>query len=197
MRVIDIFTQEDWVKTYDFYEDFTSSNYFDTLRKAYEDLNEDILFVSNIHGKDHIERVIFFAVLLSYAYELSDTDTNILVNAASLHDTRRVNDGWDIEHGKRAALDSIGYANGVDDSDKAILQGVIACHSCDDKLMEDTMKEFVEDESDMARAIRLAKFFKDADGLDRVRINHLDPAYLRNSYSKDLVDFAYEFYERF
>lgn len=197
MRVIDIFTQEDWVKTYDFYEDFTSSNYFDTLRKAYEDLNEDILFVSNIHGKDHIERVIFFAVLLSYAYELSDTDTNILVNAASLHDTRRVNDGWDIEHGKRAALDSIGYANGVDDSDKAILQGVIACHSCDDKLMEDTMKEFVEDESDMARALRLAKFFKDADGLDRVRINHLDPAYLRNSYSKDLVDFAYEFYDKF
>ena len=197
MRVIDIFTQDDWVKTYDFYEDFTSSNYFDTLRKAYEDLNEDILFVSNIHGKDHIERVIFFAVLLSYAYELDDTDTNILVNAASLHDTRRVNDGWDIEHGKRAAIDSIGYANGVDDSDKAILQGVIACHSCDDKLMEDTMKEFVEDESDMDRALRLAKFFKDADGLDRVRINHLDPAYLRNSYSKDLVDFAYEFYDRF
>lgn len=197
MRVIDIFTQDDWVKTYDFYEDFTSSNYFDTLRKAYEDLNEDILFVSNIHGKDHIERVIFFAVLLSYAYELDDTDTNILVNAASLHDTRRVNDGWDIEHGKRAAIDSIGYANGVDDSDKAILQGVIACHSCDDKLMEDTMKEFVEDESDMDRAVRLAKFFKDADGLDRVRINHLDPAYLRNSYSKDLVDFAYEFYDKF
>lgn len=197
MRVIDIFTQDDWVKTYDFYEDFTSSNYFDTLRKAYEDLNEDILFVSNIHGKDHIERVIFFAVLLSYAYELDDTDTNILVNAASLHDTRRVNDGWDIEHGKRAAIDSIGYANGVDDSDKAILQGVIACHSCDDKLMEDTMKEFVEDESDMNRALRLAKFFKDADGLDRVRINHLDPAYLRNSYSKDLVDFAYEFYDKF
>ena len=197
MRVIDIFTQEDWVRTYDFYEDFTSSNYFDTLRKAYEDLNEDILFVSNIHGKDHIERVIFFAVLLSYAYELDDTDTNILVNAASLHDTRRVNDGWDIEHGKRAAINSIGYANGVDDSDKAILQGVIACHSCDDKLMEDTMKEFVEDESDMNRALRLAKFFKDADGLDRVRINHLDPAYLRNSYSKDLVDFAYEFYDKF
>lgn len=197
MRVIDIFTQDDWVKTYDFYEDFTSSNYFDTLRKAYEDLNEDILFVSNIHGKDHIERVIFFAVLLSYAYELDDTDTNILVNAASLHDTRRVNDGWDIEHGKRAAINSIGYANGVDDSDKAILQGVIACHSCDDKLMEDTMKEFVEDESDMNRALRLAKFFKDADGLDRVRINHLDPAYLRNSYSKDLVDFAYEFYDKF
>ena len=49
----------------------------------------------------------------------------------------------------------------------------------------------------MDRAIRLAKFFKDADGLDRVRINHLDPAYLRNSYSKDLVDFAYEFYDRF
>lgn len=197
MRVIDIFTQEDWVRTYDFYEDFTSSAYFDTLKKAYEDLNEDILFVSNIHGKDHIERVIFFAVLLSYAYELDATDTNILVNAASLHDTRRVNDGWDTEHGKRAAFDSIGYANGVDDSDKAILQGVIACHSCDDKLMDDTMKEFVEDESDMDRAIRLAKFFKDADGLDRVRINHLDPAYLRNSYSKDLVDFAYEFYDKF
>ena len=197
MRVIEIFTQEDWVKAYDFYEGFSSSPYFDTLEKAYQDLNEDILFRSNIHGKDHIERVIFFAVLLAYAHDLDEADTNILVNAASLHDTRRVNDGWDTDHGERAAKESIKYSQNVSENDKPILQGIIAAHSRDDKIMEETIREFLNDENDLERALSLAKYFKDADGLDRVRINHLDPAYLRNSYSKDLVDFAYEFYEKY
>ncbi|WP_297790332.1 hypothetical protein [uncultured Anaerococcus sp.] len=197
MRIIDILTQEDWIKTYDFYDGFVKSSYFPILKDAYEKLNTAILFKSNIHGKDHIERVIFFAVLLAYAYKLSDDETNILVNAASLHDTKRVNDGWDTEHGERAALSSITYAHGVREDDLPILQAVIAAHSRNDDLMDETIKEFVKDQKDREKAKRLAKFFKDADGLDRVRINHLDPAYLRNSYAVELVDFAYKLYDRF
>ena len=63
--------------------------------------------------------------------------------------------------------------------------------------MDETIREFIKDGDDFERTKRLAKLFKDADGLDRVRINHLDPAYLRNDFSKDLVDFAYDLYDRF
>lgn len=197
MRILEILNNENWIKDYDFYDKFIASSYLDKLREAYEKLNTDILFTSHIHGKDHIERVIFFSVLLSFAYKLDEADTNILINAASLHDTRRVNDGWDTEHGPRAARESIQYAHDIKKEDKEILQAVIAAHSRDDKKMDETIREFVKNEDDFPRAKRLAKFFKDADGLDRVRINLLDPAYLRNDYSKNLVDFSYKLFEKF
>lgn len=197
MRILEILNNENWIKDYDFYDKFMASSYLDKLKEAYEKLNTDILFTSHIHGKDHIERVIFFSVLLSFAYKLDEADTNILINAASLHDTRRVNDGWDTEHGPRAARESIQYAHDVKKEDKEILQAVIAAHSRDDKKMDETIREFVKNEDDFPRAKRLAKFFKDADGLDRVRINLLDPAYLRNDYSKGLVDFSYKLFEKF
>lgn len=197
MRILEILNNENWIKDYDFYDKFMASSYLDKLREAYEKLNTDILFTSHIHGKEHIERVIFFSVLLSFAYKLDEADTNILINAASLHDTRRVNDGWDTEHGPRAARESIQYAHDIKKEDKEILQAVIAAHSRDDKNMDETIREFVKNEDDFPRAKRLAKFFKDADGLDRVRINLLDPAYLRNDYSKSLVDFSYKLFEKF
>lgn len=196
MRVIDILNNDEWIRKYDFYEGFMESIYYDKLVEAYEKLNYDILFVSDIHGRNHIERVVFYSVLLAYAYKLDDDDTYILINAASLHDTQRQNDGWDTEHGQRAAEMSIPYAHDVKESDLAILKAVIAAHSREDEIMDETLREFVG-EKDFNRAKVLAKYFKDADGLDRVRINHLDPAYLRNDFSRGLVDFAYEFYENF
>ncbi|MDO5046950.1 MAG: hypothetical protein Q4D88_00225 [Anaerococcus sp.] len=196
MKVIDILKNDSWVRKYDFYPDFLESDYFNLLIDTYETLNEDILFKSKVHGKDHIERVIFYTLVLSFAYKLDYDDTNILRDAASLHDTRRVNDGWDIDHGRRAAEESIKYAK-TKKEDQDILKAVITAHSTNDKHMEDIIKEFVKDQSQRPRALKLAKLFKDSDGLDRVRINRLDPAYLRNDYSLGLVDFAYEFYENF
>lgn len=196
MRIIDILENEAWVRSYPFIDDFIKSDYFEILKDSYKRLNRDILFDSHIHGQDHIERVIFFAHLLAFHYKLDQRDTDVLRNAASLHDTKRVNDGWDTEHGHRAAIESISYSY-ADKADDGVIQAVIAAHSTDDKIMDDTIREFIKDGDDFERTKRLAKLFKDADGLDRVRINHLDPAYLRNDFSKDLVDFAYDLYDRF
>lgn len=196
MRIIDILENEAWIRSYPFIDDFIKSDYFEILKDSYQRLNRDILFDSHIHGPDHIERVIFFAHLLAFHYKLDQRDTDVLRNAASLHDTKRVNDGWDTEHGHRAALESISYSY-ADKADDKVIQAVIAAHSTDDKIMDETIREFIKDGDDFERTKRLAKLFKDADGLDRVRINHLDPAYLRNDFSKDLVDFAYDLYDRF
>lgn len=196
MRILDILENEAWVRSYPFIDDFIKSDYFEILKDSYKRLNRDILFDSHIHGQDHIERVIFFAHLLAFHYKLDQRDTDVLRNAASLHDTKRVNDGWDTEHGHRAAIESISYSY-ADKADDGVIQAVIAAHSTDDKIMDDTIKEFIKDGDDFERTKRLAKLFKDADGLDRVRINHLDPAYLRNDFSKHLVDFAYDLYDRF
>lgn len=196
MRIIEILENEDWIRSYPFIDDFIKSEYYDILKDTYDRLNTDILFDSNIHGQDHIERVIFFTHILAFHYELDKKDTDVLRNAASLHDTKRVNDGWDTEHGHRAAVESIGYSYADKDDDR-VVQAVIAAHAAEDEFMDDALREFINEDDDFERTKRLAKFFKDSDGLDRVRINHLDPAYLRNDFSKELVDLAYELYDRF
>ena len=196
MRIIDILEKEDWIRSYPFIDDFVKSEYYDILKDTYDRLNTDILFVSNIHGQDHIERVIFFTHILAFHYDLDKKDTDVLRNAASLHDTKRVNDGWDTEHGHRAAVESIGYSYADKDDDR-VVQAVIAAHAAEDEFMDETIRKFINEDDDFERTKRLAKFFKDSDGLDRVRINHLDPAYLRNDFSKELVDLAYELYNRF
>jgi len=47
---------------------------------------------------------------------------------------------------------------------------------------------------DKERYIILYNIFKDSDGLDRVRIDDLNPSYLRNDVSKKLVNVAQEIY---
>lgn len=194
MRTLDIITKEEWINEYDFFNEFRESEYFDILIDTYNNLNTDILYDSDIHGQDHIERVIFFALVLSWYYQLDNRDTDILRFAASLHDTKRENDGWDVGHGRRAAIESIDYAY-IDKSDIHILQAVMTAHSEPDDQLEDIIKEFAPDDFD--RALYLAKLFKDSDGLDRVRINRLDPKYLRNDYSLSLVEFAYILYDNY
>ncbi len=194
MRILEIITDDIWIRDYEFFNQFKNSPYFDILLDTYKNLNTDILFKSEIHGQGHIERVIFFALVLAWKYELDSRDTDILRYAASLHDTRRENDGWDTEHGKRAAIDSIDYAY-IDPSDKEVLQAVMAAHSAPDDENEAIVREFAANDYD--RALYLSKLFKDSDGLDRVRINRLDPSYLRNDYSLELIDFAYVLYDNY
>lgn len=196
MRIIDILENEEWIRKYDFYQAFMGSSYYESLVDSYKKLNKEILFKSHIHGPDHIERVIFFVHLLAFYNKLDFYDLDVLRNAASLHDTRRRDDSYDPAHGPRAAVESIGYSYARVE-DKKILQAVIAAHSPEDEAMDKIIKNFIGPEDDFDRAKYLAELFKDADALDRVRINHLDPKYLRNSYSKTLVDLAYDLYKHF
>lgn len=194
MIILDILNQDLWLDDYDFFSDFRKSDYYEILLDTYKNLNTDILYKSKIHGQGHIERVILFAMLLSFKYELNINDTDVLRYAASLHDTKRVDDSYDTEHGYRAALYSIDYAK-VDKSDIKTLQAVLAVHSRTDNLMDDTIDEFFVE--DFNRAKRLSKFFKDSDGLDRVRLGDLDERYLRNDFSKVMVDFAKDLYKSY
>lgn len=194
MRMLDLVNNDKWIEDYEFFRDFKASPYFDVLIDTYENLNTDILFKSEIHGQAHIERVIFYAMVLSWKYGLDKNDTDLMRSVASLHDTKRENDGWDTDHGRRAANESYMYAK-IDESDLPVLRAMMTAHSAPDSQMEDIIREYKVEDFD--RTLFLAKLFKDSDGLDRVRINRLDPAYLRNDFSKELVDFAYTLYDRY
>lgn len=194
MLILEILNEDKWLDDYKFFKDFKNSSYYETLLDTYQNLNTDILYKSHIHGQGHIERVILLSLLLSFYYKLNKNDTDILRYAASLHDTKRVDDSYDTEHGYRAALYSIAYAK-IDEKDKNILQAVLATHSRSDKDMDKTIEEFFV--KDMDRARYLSKLFKDADALDRVRLGDLDQKYLRNDFSHDLVDFSNKLFEKY
>lgn len=194
MLILEILNEDKWLDDYKFFKDFKNSSYYETLLDTYQNLNTDILYKSHIHGQGHIERVILLSLLLSFYYKLNKNDTDILRYAASLHDTKRVDDSYDTEHGYRAALYSIDYAK-IDECDKNILQAVLATHSRSDKDMDKTIEEFFV--KDMDRASYLSKLFKDADALDRVRLGDLDQKYLRNDFSHDLVDFSNKLFEKY
>lgn len=194
MLILEILNEDKWLDDYKFFKDFKNSSYYETLLDTYQNLNTDILYKSHIHGQGHIERVILLSLLLSFYYKLNKNDTDILRYAASLHDTKRVDDSYDTEHGYRAALYSIDYAK-IDEKDKNILQAVLATHSRSDKDMDKTIEEFFV--KDMDRARYLSKLFKDADALDRVRLGDLDQKYLRNDFSHDLVDFSERLFEKY
>ena len=194
MLILEILNEDKWLDDYKFFKDFKNSSYYETLLDTYQNLNTDILYKSHIHGQGHIERVILLSLLLSFYYKLDKNDTDILRFAASLHDTKRVDDSYDTEHGYRAALYSIGYAK-INENDKNILQAVLATHSRSDSKMDQTIEEFFV--KDMDRARYLSKLFKDADALDRVRLGDLDEKYLRNDFSLDLVDFSDKLFNKY
>lgn len=63
-------------------------------------LNEFALDLDGIHGLSHWARVHQNGLRLA---EETGADPEILELFAYLHDAKRLNDGWDLDHGRRAA----------------------------------------------------------------------------------------------
>jgi hypothetical protein len=144
-----------------------------------------------IHGINHTKRVLFFAALLASLEKLDEPEKNIISTAAVYHDIGRTRDGVDHTHGyasfmKAKAMDLIKITI-TEDYD--VVKYLIETHCIDDKEAFKLVRQYaVEPE----RAKRLLMVFKDADGLDRVRINDLDPRMLRLPRSRQLVQVAEE-----
>ena len=58
---------------------------------------------SELHTKLHSARVLVLALLIGHKKGLSEAEMERLGMAAIFHDSRRLDDGLDVGHGKRAA----------------------------------------------------------------------------------------------
>lgn len=164
------------------------AEYGNILMKAYKDLKPKYLYKSMVHGRDHIERVMLFGALIAMQQELNAADTKLLLVACSYHDIGRVNDSWDPEHGMRSARKLKRINLKLSENEVRLIQAVIAAHSLDDKKIYECMDIF--EVADRERCVLIFKCLKDADGLDRVRINDLNEKYLRFGKSKRIAKFA-------
>lgn len=156
-------------------------------------LKREVLFESSIHGPGHIERTMCHGAFCAMEEPLSPEDTRLLLLACSYHDIARENDAVDDLHGHRAAL-RIREVTGLTGEEEKLVQAAVDAHSRPDSQLEETVCAYAP--ADFSRGKRLAELLKDADGLDRVRIWDLDPAYLRREASRTRAGFAKKLYLR-
>jgi len=87
------------------------------------------------------------------------------------------------------------------EEDRKILQDVIEAHEGKDKNMEKICKKYKISQENVEYTMQLIKIIKDADALDRVRLDinfptrvhtDLDPRYLRTNGAKQLLNLSYQ-----
>src|SRR3989338_431517 len=133
---------------------------------------------SLIHGISHLTRVLVLTELISQQTTSQNVklDQNALRWAAITHDTQRIDDYTDSQHGDRSSqwfLDNFIDLKDVDITKVAYLN---KWHVPQDNLAPIMTPELA--------------IFKDADGLDRWRVGSLNPNYLRTTPGKNLTQFS-------
>lgn len=155
---------------YNYYKQFIKDNLF--------------LLPYSQHGILHTKRVLKLSLALAKKLTLTPQDTKILAVAACYHDIGRENENIEPEHGLKSSrkvlrlgLDKL---HNLSEKDLDVVLDLIRFHSLADYLWTDR------------EHLLLYQILKDADALDRLRFDDLDPKYLRLPESKGLIDMEQE-----
>ena len=189
-----------WASENEMLSQFRKTPYYPLLIHAYGTLDISVIYDSELHGLDHIERVMLLGALIAWQVSLSDTDAKLLLLACSYHDIGRIDDSVDDAHGKRSAemlrrLDHLIPQAAFTDQELKILYAIITVHSLRDALKFDVGVNYKIETRFMDRYLELMACLKDADNLDRVRVKDLDPSHLRHKVSVALIPFAQSLYD--
>ena len=117
-----------------------------------------------IHGMPHCARVLLLALAMGNELGLSHDELEALSAAAVFHDCYRMNDLYDKEHGLRGAEQYRAFCSHSALSYDERVFAIIACHNTDDTPGRETCRKISEG------CETLYLIFKDADGLDRIRL---------------------------
>lgn len=155
------------------------------LLREYKTRRKWLFHDGEIHGVEHMTRVFILQELICDELErLGVTvDRQVTRFAAMAHDVGRVDDGLDLEHGRRSAEWIATHL--ADRMSPDVLDAVTYC----------VYWHVPPDDAAPVMTIEL-QVLKDADGLDRVRLGDLDPSYLRTTPAKELVHVAQELYSK-
>ena len=144
---------------------------------------------SSLHGQAHVARVMVHAFRLLAATGHEEKSTS-LWGAVYLHDLARTHDGVCHEHGRWAwerferepELQAHLASGGVHRDEWPAIETAVIQHSRSAELPRDHAHWHV------------TALLKDADALDRVRIDDLDVRYLRFAPARDMESFAWALY---
>lgn len=185
--LIELLQRADWGMFDAERQQLQSWAHYSVFTEAVLHLRREVLFVSHLHGEKHIERVLLNGAIITLTHGCTAKEAALLFDACSYHDIGRIDDSEDTAHGARSAKKLPALVQWEDD-DLKVLQSMIAAHSRLDSEMDMVIHQWKTRQPELAR--RLAVMLKDSDGLDRVRLQDLDPSYLRLQSSKQQVEFA-------
>lgn len=159
------------------------------------------MFKIDGHEYDHSARVAILVEEMAKYDNLSTEDINMLMIAGIYHDSGRVDDTTNNEHGIMGANNLIDN-NDLDEDIEHLIAVMIEYHAIDDNLadLEMIMDKYDIDTEKREHLKLLCSYLKDADALDRVRfegtIYDLKEEYLRTEVSHLFVPVAKELYNR-
>ena len=166
---------------------------------------------SNTHGKSHADRVLINSMIIAKKEGILEEDKNnrikdILITAAAYHDIGRVLDSG--PHAGRSARKinkmDLKFSDGTEYSreDKKLLMAIVESHEGKTEKINKMIKKYkITNLEDVKIATELSTVLRDADALDRVRLDlvtpvstkvNLNPKYLKTDTAKRLVVEAYE-----
>jgi len=149
-----------------------------------------VSFNSMLHGRSHIARVMVHALRLIQTTGHLHLEKPLWAGVY-LHDIARRHDGSCSMHGEWAIakwhmngdIQDMLDAVGVEAADYPVIETAVI-HHCRPEILPDNPH------------YTLTALLKDADGLDRVRLQDLDTKMLRNPESLLMVDFADRLYQK-
>lgn len=148
-----------------------------------------------IHGLSHTHRVLLLSLILSSMENIGANDRDLLCLAALYHDIGRSNDNFDPQHGRESYKKAIHLQLfALETEEQEILRFIIENHCVSDRQAADLIPQYQV--RDTKRLLTLYKVFKDADGLERIRINDLDVKQLRTPSAPRLLFIARELLEQ-
>lgn len=184
------------------------------FRRKNQQIDKTNIIQRGIHGIHHNDRVAMLSMMIARNEGILEGDTDhrtkdILLMAAYEHDIGRkvgkitFNIG---PHAKRSARKlrkiDVKYLNGqpYTEEDKNILRAVVEAHEGKDEAMDQICKRYHISEENWEYTKTLMTILKDADALDRVRLDYntgivitdLNPKYLRTNTAKRLLNASYQ-----
>jgi len=156
---------------------------------------------STLHGVGHTQRVHVHAQRLTSELRWDESDTRLVLCAALWHDIGRTNDDVDPRHGADSASRALelGLIDTLAPAEADPVIFAIALHCLTDEEALDAARRWGGEHrlAEPERALRILWLLKDADALDRVRLEPweaVDTAQMRHEQSLALLTFADELY---
>ena len=184
--------------------EFEQNGLMPTLLEQDTTIEQDELqYQSKTHGVPHTRRVNFLAMAIMSMENITGRDREIILEIVKNHDIGRSHDMEDSEHGESSVAkidDNEGRLEGFSPEEQALIKFVIEQHSRSAKENKQAISELPEELRQ--KYARVLDVFKDADKLDRVRLDPygvypregLDATRLSLESSKKLEGVAYEAY---
>lgn len=196
-------------------ENLTTSDNGKYFRKKYNQMDKSSIISKGIHGISHNNRVAIYSMLIAQSEGMLENDSDnrtkdILLSAAYYHDIGRKKGAITDNYGPHARNSArkikkmdLRYADGKEYTqyDKMIVQAIVEAHEGKDRNMFKICRKHKIKEEDMQYAMKLMAIIKDADALDRNRLDinlpvnvttDLNPKYLRTDTSKRLLKASYQ-----